>query len=187
LRIDSGRAHDDITCAAVYFRQPRDLLVITGPPFRREDDREIARIFRQFAGTKVVLGGTTAQIVARELGKTIEHPADSRSFPAASVMEGADLVCEGILTLGIAEECLSAKGISLHTYGEADNLPRLALQFVDCLLNSDRINFVVGTKINEAHHDPTMPVELEIRRNVIKRIAALLEDAYMKQVRIQYI
>jgi ribosomal protein S17E len=31
-----------------------------------------------------------------------------------------------------------------------------------------------------------MPVELEIRRNVVKRIAALLEEKYLKEVHIQY-
>ncbi|MBE6345546.1 MAG: stage II sporulation protein E, partial [Spirochaetaceae bacterium] len=46
--------------------------------------------------------------------------------------------------------------------------------------------FVVGTKINEAHQDPNMPVELEIRRNVVKKIASLLEEKYLKEVRIQY-
>jgi hypothetical protein len=54
------------------------------------------------------------------------------------------------------------------------------------VLNSDRITFIVGTKINEAHQDPSMPVELEIRRNVVTRIAALLEEKYLKEVRIQY-
>jgi len=32
-----------------------------------------------------------------------------------------------------------------------------------------------------------MPVELEIRRNVIKKIAALLENQYLKETSIQYI
>jgi hypothetical protein len=49
------------------------------------------------------------------------------------------------------------------------------------------IYFLVGTKINEAHQDPNMPVELEIRRNVIKRLAALLEEKLLKQVSIQFI
>jgi hypothetical protein len=57
----------------------------------------------------------------------------------------------------------------------------------ELLLDSDRIAFLVGTKINEAHQDPSMPAELEIRRNVVKRIASLLEEKYMKAVYIQYI
>jgi hypothetical protein len=57
---------------------------------------------------------------------------------------------------------------------------------INLFLDSDRITFIVGTKINEAHQDPTMPVELEIRRNVIKRIASLLKEKYLKEVQIRY-
>jgi hypothetical protein len=182
-RIDADITHDDISCGVVYFREPRDLLVITGPPFHIEDDPEIARVFAEFTGRKVILGGTTAKIIARELGKTIKSANDYSDNPAMSIMEGADLVCEGILTLGAAAEMLSAGNI----IGQNDRFSRAASKFIDFLLNNDRIDFVVGTKINEVHHDPSMPVELEIRRNVIKEIADQLETQYMKQVHIQYI
>ena len=42
------------------------------------------------------------------------------------------------------------------------------------LKSSDEIKFVVGTKINDAHQDPNLPVDLEIRRNVVKKIARRL-------------
>jgi hypothetical protein len=186
-RIDGDKIHDDISCAVVYFREPRDLLVVTGPPFHPEDDHEIARIFSEFAGNKVVLGGTTANIIARELGRTIRSSNDHNDSPAVSVMEGADLVCEGILTLGATAEILAEGNTTARTSRQDDSFSRAASRFIGLLLNNDRINFVVGTKINEVHHDPTMPVELEIRRSVIKRIAALLETQYMKQVHIRYI
>jgi len=64
--------------------------------------------------------------------------------------------------------------------------PNPATRIVDMFLDSDRIYFIVGTKINEAHQDPNMPVELEIRRNVIKKIASLLESKYLKEVNIDY-
>jgi hypothetical protein len=198
-RIDCGKTHDDISCGVVYFREPRDLLVITGPPFHSEDDQKLARIFSEFTGGKVILGGTTAKIIARELNKTIESPDDYGGGPALSIMDGADLVCEGILTLGTAAKILYAgaagafipafnlTGAGFTQTARDDNFSRAAARFIDFLLNNDRITFVVGTKINEVHHDPTMPVELEIRRSVIKRIAVLLEEKYMKQVHIQYI
>ena len=49
------------------------------------------------------------------------------------------------------------------------------------------IHFLVGTRINEAHQDPNIPVELDLRRNLMKRIAALLEERHLKETRIQYI
>jgi hypothetical protein len=58
---------------------------------------------------------------------------------------------------------------------------------MELFINSDRILFLVGTRINEFHQDPSMPAELEIRRNVVKKIASTLEDRYLKQVVIRYI
>jgi hypothetical protein len=174
---------DDTSCGVIYFRKPRDLLVITGPPFRPENDKELARIFTEFKGKKIISGGTSAQIIARELGKTIGSPGVSLdpNIPAAAQMEGADLVCEGILTLSAVAEELSA-GTSVFAA-----IKNPASQMRKLLLDSDRITFVVGTKINEIHQDPTMPVELEIRRNVVKKIADLLEENYMKAAHLWYI
>jgi hypothetical protein len=58
---------------------------------------------------------------------------------------------------------------------------------VDLMLESDVIEFVVGSRINEAHQDPNLPMDIEIRRNIIKRIAKTLEDRYLKEVSVQYI
>ena len=68
--------------------------------------------------------------------------------------------------------------------GERENA---ATKVVELLLDSDRITFMVGTKINEAHQDPNMPVELEIRRNIVLKIKMLLTSHYLKEVTIQYI
>jgi hypothetical protein len=45
----------------------------------------------------------------------------------------------------------------------------------------------VGTRINEAHQDPKIPVELGLRRTIVKRIAQVLESKYMKRALIQYL
>ena len=54
-------------------------------------------------------------------------------------------------------------------------------------MDSDVIEFIVGTKINEAHQDPNLPVDLEMRRNIIKRIQTCLENQYRKKVTVHYI
>ena len=66
---DGRAAKDDITCGVVYYRHPRRLLVITGPPFIKERDGELAELVRTFDGRKVICGGTTASIVSRLLGR----------------------------------------------------------------------------------------------------------------------
>jgi hypothetical protein len=64
--------------------------------------------------------------------------------------------------------------------GPADQIVRL-------LLDSDEIHFIIGTRINIAHQDPNLPVELEIRRTVVKRIKRTLEENFLKEVKIRYI
>jgi hypothetical protein len=54
-------------------------------------------------------------------------------------------------------------------------------------MNADVIHFLVGTCVNIAHQDPNLPVELEIRRNVIKKIIRILEEKFLKQVKVQYL
>lgn len=179
---DGYRPKDDITCGVIYFRNPRDLLVVTGPPLLKERDSELARIFNLFEGEKIICGGTTANILSRELERpiTVNLKDFDPKVPPCSQMEGAAMVTEGIITMGAVSEILEHDG---DTEGMK---PNAATRIVEHFLNCDRIWFVVGTKINEAHQDPTMPVELEIRRNVVKKIAALLQDKYLKETHIQY-
>ena len=60
-------------------------------------------------------------------------------------------------------------------------------QLVNFLLDSDVIEFMLGATLNQAHYDPTLPIEIEIRRNVIKKMKTVLEDKYLKKVTIHYI
>ena len=67
-------------------------------------------------------------------------------------------------------------------------MPRnAATVLASALLSSDWIQFVVGTRINEAHQDPNTPVELEIRRNIIARMAHVLEEKYLKETHRRYV
>ena len=183
LANDVFQAKDDTTCGVIHFREPRELLVLSGPPIAREKDRDMADIVREFRGKRAICGGTTANIIARELGRDVR--VDLRDFdpslPPKSEMEGIDLVTEGILTLGQAAEILE-EGKSPEECRK-----NAATELVALLLDSDRIRFVAGTRINEAHQDPNIPVELEIRRNVIKKIARLLEERYLKEIHLQFI
>jgi len=183
-RNDAYHSKDDTTCAVVYFRSPRKTLIITGPPIDKQRDVELANIVREFPGKKIVCGGTTANIIARELDVTIStdlYGHHNYDVPPTSKMEHVDLVTEGILTLTRSVEILKKE---LHP----EKLPKdAAVQLVRILLDSDIIQFVVGTKINDAHQDPNLPVELDIRRNLIKKFVALLNDKYLKEASFKLI
>jgi len=180
---DNYEAKDDISCAILYFREPRKLLICSGPPYDEEKDSDLAAKVSGYNGRVILCGGTTADIVARELNRKIvdELIFEDPDLPPESFMEGIDLVTEGILTLQKVNELLKGDKNSVRLgQGPAEQIEKM-------IMESDEINFLVGTRINVAHQDPTLPVDLEIRRTVVKRIARLLEDKWLKLVSIDYI
>ncbi len=60
-------------------------------------------------------------------------------------------------------------------------------KLMNLLLDSDCINFMVGAKLNQAHYDPDLPLELELRKNIVKKMAKTLEEKYIKKVTLQFI
>lgn len=183
LRRDSRQARDDMTCAVVYVRRPRELLVVTGPPYTRDRDRAMAELADAFPGRRVICGGTTAGLVARELGRTVEvdlEHIDAR-IPPASRMAGVDLVTEGTLTLGEVARLLETPAAMESA------TPNAATRLVELMMDSDIIHFLVGTRINDAHQDPNVPVELDIRRNMVRRIRERLERGHLKETRARFL
>jgi hypothetical protein len=183
LANDGRVAKDDITCGAIYYRRPRRLLVITGPPFSKERDGELAELVQTFDGKKAICGGTTAGIVSRLLGRPVMMNLTNLDpdIPPPAVMDGVDLVTEGTVTLAKVAEILERV-----SPGEpARKNP--ATDIVSLMLQSDIVEFVVGTRINEAHQDPNVPVELDLRRNIVRKIASLLETRYLKEARVRFI
>jgi hypothetical protein len=182
---DGNKAADDISCAALYLRNPRRTLLVTGPPYKKEHDSVLAEIVKTFEGKKLVCGGTTAAILARELDLPIKvnlkEISSSSEIPPTAQMEGFDLVCEGTITLS---RCLRALQEGTSTEKMPDNAVK---RLLDILLESDIIECVVGTKINDAHQDPALPKDLEIRRNLMKQFCKALEKKYMKSATIVYI
>jgi hypothetical protein len=180
---DDYHPKDDTSCATIYFRNPRKLIICTGPPFEQENDAKLASIFSNFDGKKVICGATTVDIIARELKREVKDNFDfiDPDLPPTSQMDGADLVTEGILTLSKVNNILD----SFNETTSIGNGP--ADQLVKLILESDSIDFVIGTCINIAHQDPNLPVELEIRRTVVKRIAHVLQEKFLKEVNLQFL
>lgn len=174
---------NDMSCTVVYFRRPRKVLVVTGPPFDGDKDAMLAERVRSFDGKVIVSGGTTAQILSRELGREVSQVLrrDPSGLPPESSMEGCALVTEGVLTLG------RVKGL-LDTMKSSRVEPKgIDSRYVALLLDGDQIEFIVGTRVNTQHHDPNLPVEIELRRGVVRDIARTLETKFMKRVSISYI
>jgi hypothetical protein len=182
-RNDNYSSKDDTSCGSIYFRDPRKLLISTGPPYEEENDKELGKAVKEFKGKKIVCGATTADVIARELGVKIEDSLEfsDPELPPVSSMDGIDLVTEGILTITKVTRILKEYSPSYTlSNGPADRIIKMVKE-------SDEIEIIIGTRINIAHQDPNLPVDLEIRRTVVKRMARLLEEKFLKEVSIRYI
>ena len=181
LSLEKGHLpHDDMTCAALHFHSPRKLLLVAGPPFNKAKDAEWADSVNSFEGDKAVCGGSTSKILARQLDLDLRMESGRFSdVPPAGNMDGLSIVTEGILTLTRAAQILEGR----ESMRPDDPASRLAI----LLRDHDAIEFLVGTKINEAHQDPSMPTEIELRRAVVKRIDAALKERYLKTTSIKYV
>ncbi len=181
--LDIYKAKDDITCASVYVRKPRRLLISTGPPIDEDKDEELVDKIISFKGKKIISGGTTSLIYSRirNCDLKVNISDFDTSLPPSASIEGVDLVTEGMLTLNCIVQLLE-KRISLK------ELPNNAAgKFLELLLASDQVHFLVGTKINEAHQDSSIPFEIGIRRSIIRRIIKALEENYLKETTLDFI
>ncbi len=180
--LDPKKTVDDISCLAIYLRHPRVLRILTGPPFRKEHDRSFAQLAAAGADSVIICGGTTANIIERELDKRVEIDLkmikQDDKLPPPGKMPGIGLCTEGILTL--------SKVCSVLEDDNDKYVPTAAKAIINQINENDRIEFIVGTKVNEAHQDPNLPMELELRRNIIKRLSTVLTEKYRKSVITRY-
>jgi hypothetical protein len=183
LHLAPGGCKDDISCVVVYLRHPRVMRVLTGPPFYREHDADYARKGLLGEDHVVICGGTTANIIERELGAKVSLTlADMRAaggLPPVGRLEGVGIATEGILTLSRVLSALEERRPAAYE-------PAAARAILERLMRHDRIEFILGTKVNESHQDPGIPQDLELRRSVVRRIAQTLERKYRKDVIIQF-
>ena len=124
----------------------------------------------QYQGKKVVCGGTTAQIVAREMGRELEVQLeyDDPDVPPRGFIKGLDLVTEGMLTLNKAQHYLKK--------GTIPERPDGASQVARLLAEADEIKIVVGLCINPAHQNPQLPRGLNFRASTVEQLATLLRE-----------
>ena len=153
--------------------------ILFGPPRNRDDCDRMMSLFFSKKGKHIICGGTTSSIASKWLGKPIKTSLNFERLdvPPTAEIEGVDLVTEGILTLTKTLEYLES--------GETEE--NAAKTLMDFLLDSDVINFLVGAQMNKAHYDPNLPIEIEIRKNIIKQMAKVLEEKYLKKVNVQFV
>lgn len=182
-RLYNNRPGDDATVLAVRVRNPRHLTVLVGPPQDRRDDPAVVAKLMAAPGKRAVCGGTTGNLVARELGRpiTVDLNSMDERIPPVGVIEGIDLVTEGMLTVSYAVEYLRS-GVRLKDLRwRRDGASRLT----ELLLEADEVDIIVGLALNPAHQSPDVPVSLGLKHKVVEDLVRAL-TALKKTVRVEY-
>jgi len=183
MKLYEGRPGDDVSVAVIKVRRRRFTTVFTGPPLRPEDDAAAVARFMSGRGAHVCCGGSTANILARALGRSheVDLATGTADVPPLGRIQGIDLVTEGVLTLARTLENLRnsvpPKEFQFKVDG-ASALTRL-------LLGSDEVTFLVGRAINPAHQNPNLPRELGLKSHITNEIGVQLEKLG-KVVRLEY-
>lgn len=174
---------DDFTIIGMKYRNKRKLNIWSGPPLKNDDDSLVAQKISAAEGKKVISGGTTAQIAARELNRELEAGLKyyDKNIPPTSEMKGFDLVTEGLLTLNRVLSLLKKYKLGQIPVEGKDGASR----FTRLLLESDSVKFLVGRAVNKSHQSLNLPINLGIRSQIISQIAEQLQSI-KKKVKIEW-
>ncbi len=168
---------DDASVLTVHFREPRRLLICSGAPSTKQKDFSFAKEFREFKGKRIIAGGTTSEIIARELELKFKDRMYSLDdgLPPISILENVELVTEGVMTLSKAERLLREGKVETSRDGAAERMVKM-------IQNADSIKFLVGASSNEYHYD----LQYKMRVQLVKDIADVLEKKHLKSVELSY-
>ena len=180
---------DDATACVVRIRQRVPMSILFGPPEDRDDSDRMMNLFFSKGGKHIICGGTTATIASKYLRKPLRPKTnvDPKSrIPPIAELEGVDLVTEGVITMSkvltYAQDYLKGnESYEEWNYGH-DGASRICQLLFE---EATDINFYVGRAINPAHQNPDLPINFDIKMNIVKELAACLERMG-KRVRVSY-
>lgn len=168
ILLDDGIKGDDATFCLINIRKTKVTTIMVGPPETKENDEIVTERLIKSDGKKIVCGGTTSQIVERVLNKKIELDISqiSEISPPIGIMEGIDLITEGIITL---------TQVFRYYENQSDEIGVGAKRMIKIIEESDIINFLVGRALNPAHQNPLFAHDISLKFRLIQDIAKILQ------------
>lgn len=182
------RPGDDATACVVKIRRREPMNILFGPPRNRDDCDRMMSLFFSKEGKHIVCGGTTASIAAKYLGKPLVPSLsfESGDVPPTAVIEGVDLVTEGVITVNKVIEYAKDALAGNELYSEwgyrrdgASMICRLLFE------EATDINFYVGRAVNPAHQNPDLPINFNIKMNLVKELSECLRQMG-KRIKVSY-
>lgn len=179
---------DDTTACVVRIRKRAPMNILFGPPSNRDDANRMMALFFSKEGKHIVCGGTTSSIAAKFLGKTVKPSLnfESSDVPPIAEIEGVDLVTEGVITINkvleYAKDYLSGNESYSHWGYKKDGASLICRLLFE---EATDINFYVGRAINPAHQNPDLPINFNIKMNLVEELSKCLKQMG-KRIKVSY-
>ena len=144
-------------------------------------------LFFSKEGKHIICGGTTSSIAAKWLNKPLRASLDfTGDIPPIAYLEEVDLVTEGVITVNrVVEYATDYIGENKHyedwSFGKdgASLISRLLFE------EATDINFYVGKAINPAHQNPDLPINFNIKMNLVQELSEALKKMG-KRIKVSY-
>ncbi len=187
-KLYGGEPGDDATACIVRIRKRNPMNILFGPPSNPDDCNKMMALFFSKEGKHIVCGGTTSAIAAKYLGKELKPSLDypSPDIPPIAEIEGVDLVTEGVITVNrvweYAKDLLDENRLHEEWEFGRDGASLIARLLFE---EATDINFFVGKAINPAHQNPNLPINFNIKMNLVDGLSECL-GKMGKRIKVSY-
>ena len=172
---------DDVTACVIQIRKRMPLNILFGPPANRNDSERMMRLYFSKEGRRIICGGTTSSIASRWLDKPIRSDIvmndDIGDVPPIASLEGVDLVTEGVITMSKVASYIEDYVHDNTLYDEwcrkKDGASRITRMLLE---EATDIHFFVGRAKNPMHQNPDLPINFNVKMNIVKEIVENLKS-----------
>lgn len=162
--------------------------LLFGPPSNRDDGDRMMSLFFSKEGKHIICGGTTSSIASRYLGKPLRATLnfERSDVPPIAELEGVDLVTEGVITINkvleYARDYLAENKDYEHWSVKRDGASLICRLLFE---EATDINFYVGRAVNPAHQNPDLPINFNIKMNLVEELSKCLKQMG-KYIKVSY-
>lgn len=187
-KLYGGKPGDDATACVVRIRKREPMNMLFGPPSNRDDANRMMSLFFSKEGKHIICGGTTSTIAAKFLRKPLKASLnfEHSDIPPTAEIEGVDLVTEGVITVNRVVE-YAKDYLGENKLYEQWGFKRDGASLISRLLFEEAtdINFYVGRAVNPAHQNPDLPINFNIKMNLVEELSACLKKMG-KRIKVSY-
>ena len=188
LKLYGGNPGDDTTALTVRIRSRSVINLMIGPPSDRNDCEKMVSLFLAKEGKRIVCGGTTSTIVAQYLKKPIVPNLNyfDPEIPPTATIEGIDLVTEGVITINRVNDYAKDYLANNESYKQW-NYKQDGAAMISRMLFEEAtdINFYVGKAVNPAHQNPNLPINFNIKMQLVNELSESLKKMG-KNIKVNY-